>query len=218
MSEANDREGVVAERPKTNDGNDREGLLKLIKELKANNDGLAARNEELKARNEELESEVRILRGDEKHGDSRLPLVIKKTTTESVDLSRVDPSLVAHVASFLGLSRELLNMALTCKAFGWRRQSSGSSLVEEVARQFLVNQLQPSDVERNALPHHGNGTIAWLPILYEVEQLRLPLKFSKLLGRGVEHSGSESIVTSSYSASSTAISNYVMKIGNDDGQ
>ena len=124
MSEANDREGVVAERPKTNDGNDREGLLKLIKELKANNDGLAARNKELKARNEELsarndelESENRVLRGDEGHGDSWLPVVATKT----VDLSRVDQSIVAQVASFLCTSRELLKIALTCKAFGWRQ-------------------------------------------------------------------------------------------------
>ena len=213
--------GSAAKRPKTNihDAGERPARINLgelmtrNEELKANNDELKARIEELKARNDELKSENRVLRGDERHGDSRLPLVIKKTTTESVDLSRVDPSLVAHVASFLGLSRELLNMALTCKAFGWRQPPSTPSLVEEAARQFLVKQLQPSKFERNALPHYGNDTTAWLPILYELEQLRLPLKFSKLLGRGVEHSGSESIVTSSHDDASTAISNHVMKRG-----
>jgi len=197
MSEADDREGVAAKRSKTNDDSDnKEGLLRMI--------------EELNARNEELESENRVLRGEGRHDDSRLPVVTKRT----VDLSRVDPSLVTQVASFLCRSRELLGMALTCKAFGQRRPS-GSSLVEEAARQLLVNHLRPSDFERNALPQYGNGTIAWLPILHELEKLRIPLKFSKLVGRGMEYSGgSESSVFSMlYSVYSTAIANYVMKRG-----
>jgi len=222
--------GAAAKRPKTNEHDAGEHLTRINHELTVRNDDLAARNETLNVRNDELkskveelaaridelessilESENRVLRGEGKHGDSLLPVV----TTESVDLSRVDPSLVAHVASFLGLSRELLSLALTCKAFGWRRPSStlGPSLVEETARQFLVNHLLPSDTERNTLPQYGNGTIAWLPILYELERLRLPLKFSRLVGRGIEYSGSESIVTSSYDDYSTAFTNYVMKRG-----
>ena len=220
--------GAAAKRPKTNEHDAGGGhLARINRELTTRNDELtarieelAARNEELAARNDVLESEIRVLRGEGKHGDSLLPVVIKRTTTASVDLSRVDPSLVAHVASFLGLSRELLSMALTCKAFGWRLQSSstpGPSLVEETARQFLINQ-RPSDIERNALPQYGDGTTAWLPILHELEQLRLPLKFSKLVGRGLEYSGSESTVTSSYEDSSyedysTAFASYVMKRG-----
>ncbi|EJK70692.1 hypothetical protein THAOC_07928, partial [Thalassiosira oceanica] len=173
MSEADNREeGVAAKRSKTNDDSDnKEGLLRKIKQLNA-------RNEELAARNDELQSEIRALRGEGKHDDSRLPVVTKRT----VDLSRVDPSLVTQVASFLCRSRELLSMALTCKAFGWRRTPSGSSLIEEAARQFLANQLRPSAVERGALPQHGDDTIAWLSILDELERLRLPLKFSKLVG------------------------------------
>ena len=45
------------------------------------------------------------------------------STRSFVDLSRVDTGLTFQVTSFLGLSRELLNLALTCEAFGRRRQS-----------------------------------------------------------------------------------------------
>ncbi|EJK69294.1 hypothetical protein THAOC_09460 [Thalassiosira oceanica] len=206
MSEADNREGVAAKRSKTNDENDnKEGLLIMIKDLKA-------RNEELAARNDELESEIRALRGVGKHDDSKLPVVTKRTV--SVDLSRVDRSLVTQVASFLCRSRELLSMALTCKAFGWRRTPSGSSLIEEAARQFLVNQLRPSDVERGALPQHGNDTIAWLSIVDELERLRLPLKFSKLVDRDMDYVGEcESRVFASHNVISTAVTNYVMKRG-----
>jgi len=214
MSEADRVEGGAAKRHKTRDDDDKEALLRRIEQLTARNGELTARVEEMAARIDVLESEIRVLRGEENHDDSLLPVVITRATA-SVDLSRVDPSLVVQVASFLGLSRELLSMALTCKSFGWRRPSStlGSSLIEEVARQFLVNQLRPSDVERNALPQYGNGTIVWLPILYDLERLRLPLRFSKLVGRGMKYSGSESIVTSSYDDYSTAFANYVMKRG-----
>ena len=222
-----DKEGGAAAKrsKKTNEHDAGEHLARINHELAARNEELTvrnyeltSRNEELEARNDELESEIRVLRGEGKCGyDSLLPVV----TTASIELSRVDPSLVAHVASFLGLSRELLSMALTCKAFGWRPPSAssslgGSSLVEEAARQFLVNQLQPRDVERNLLPQYGNDTIAWLTILYELERLRLPLKFSKFVGCGMEHSGSESIVTSSSLDDyviSTALTDYVMKRG-----
>ena len=204
MSEADRcREGGAAKRRKTNDDDDKEGLLRIIEEL-------TARVEELEVRVDELESENKGLRGEENHDDSLLPVV----ATASVDLSRVDPSLVAQIASFVGLSRELLSMALTCKSFGWRWPSStlGLSLVEEAARQFVTIQLRPSDVERNALPPFG-GTTAWLPILHELEQLRLPLKFSKLVCSGIEYAGSESIVTSSYDYFCTAVTSYVMKRG-----
>ena len=94
--------------------------------------------------------------------------------TATVDLSRADPALVAHVASFLGLSRELLNLALACKAFGWRRDGGapGPSLVEEAARRFLSDELRPDDVERGALPRYNDGTATWLSILNGLERLR----------------------------------------------
>ena len=97
--------------------------------------------------------------------------------TATVDLSRADPALVARVASFLGLSRELLNLALSCKAFGWRRDGGdggapGPSLVEEAARRLLSDELRPDDVERGALPRYNDGTATWLSILNGLERLR----------------------------------------------
>ena len=220
MSEADKVEGGAAKRHKTNDDDDKEGLLRRIEELTARNGELTARNEELTARVEELaarvdelESENKGLRCEESHGDSLLPVV----TNASIDLSRVDPSLVAYVASFLCLSRELLNLALTCKSFGWRPSSSttlGLSLIEEAARQLVTTQLQPSDVERNALPP-CDGTTAWLPILHELERLRLPLEFSRLVGRGIAHAGRDSAVAKygeGYECC-TAFASYVMKRG-----
>ena len=209
---------AAAKRPKTNDdADDHHHFRRTIEQLTARVDELTTSNEELTVRNDELESENRGLRGEENHDDSLLPVV--KIRTFTVDLSRIDPILVAHVASFLGLSRELLSMALTCKAFGWRGASStpgGSSLVEEVARQFLANQLQPNDVERDALPRYNNGTSSWLPILNDLERLRRPLKFSKLIGPGIAYSGSDSRVKGPSDARykySTAMSDYVMRRG-----
>ena len=206
MSESDDRckEGGAAK-----DG--KEGLLRIIEELTAKNAELTARVEELVVRVDELESENKGLRGEGKHGDSLLPVV----TTTSIDLSRVDPSLVAQVASFLGLSRELLSMALTCKSFGWPSSTVGLSLVEEAARQFVTIQLQPSDVEKNALPQYNHGTPIWLSILHELEQLRLHLKFNKLVGRGSALAGRDSAVVNygeGYECS-TAMTSYVMKRG-----
>ena len=205
---------AAAKRPKTNDDAD---VRRIIEQLTARVDELTTSNEELTVRNDELESENRGLRGEESHDDSVLPVV--KIRTFTVDLSRIDPILVAHVASFLGLSRELLSMALTCKAFGWRGASStpgGSSLVEEVARQFLANQLQPSDVERDALPRYNNGTSSWLRILNDLERLRLPLKFNKLIGPGIAQSENDSRVKAKLDIRytySTAMTDYVMRRG-----
>ena len=223
--------GTAAKRPRTdNDADDHHHLRRIVEqltvsneeltsrvdELTANNGELTTRNEELAARVAELESAIKDLRlrGEENHDDSLLP--VEKTAT--VDLSRVDPTLVAHVASFLGLSRELLSLALTCKTFGWRQSSSApsGSLVEEAARGFLANQMQPSDVERDALPQYNNETTTWLPILNELEQLRLPLKFSKLIGADITYSGSDSRVkghSDSRYKYSTAMTDYVMRRG-----
>ena len=179
MSDKDD--GTSTKRPKTNDDAGEHRLREII-------DQLTARNEELTIRNAELESEIRDLRGEE-NDESVLPVVVKKIST--VDLSRVNPFLVARVASFLGLSRELLSMALACKAFGWRQPSStpGLSLVEEAARRFLTDQLRPSEIERSALSRYGSDdTTTWLSDLQELERLRLPLKFSELVGSGIEYS------------------------------
>ena len=185
--------GSAAKRPKTND----------------DAGPRPARNGELTA------AETRDPRGGGSH-----ELVVAENST--VDLSRFNPFLVTQVASFLGLSRELLSMALVCKAFGWRQQqpssTPGLSLVEEAARQFLANQLRPSEIERSALSERENdGTTPWLSNLHELERLRVPLKFSKLIGSGIEYSGTGrdmSVVKADPRGyDSTAMTNYVIRRG-----
>ena len=102
----------------------------------------------------------------------------------TVDLSCVDTGLVAHISSFLGTSHELLNLALTCKSFGWRHPTSALnwSLVEEVARQTLCS--RATDDEMGCLPRYVSGTTTWLSILHRHEHL---LEFDVLLGGYVEH-------------------------------
>jgi len=109
-----------------------------------------------------------------------LPVIV----TTAVDLSRVDTSIVIQISSFLGTSRELLNLALTCKSFGWRQPAStlNWSLVEEVARQAVCS--NATDGEMSSLPQHVGGTTTWLSILHRFEH---PLIFDVLLGGGIEH-------------------------------
>ena len=80
-----------------------------------------------------------------------------------VDLSRIDASIVTQISSFVGVSRELLNLALTCKSFGWRQPASTPrwSLVEEAARQTVCSK---SD------RHYASRTTSWLTILHKLEQ------------------------------------------------
>ena len=59
--------------------------------------------------------------------------VLPVSTLTVVDLSRIDTSLITQISSFVGSSLELLNLALTCKSFGWQQPLSGLdwSLAEE---------------------------------------------------------------------------------------
>ncbi|EJK59992.1 hypothetical protein THAOC_19731, partial [Thalassiosira oceanica] len=124
---------------------------RLIAELRRRNAELESENEQLRrrSRRDELESEIVKLRSDVARLSSEnaqlrgrgkhevLPVDFKVVVTSRVDLSRIDTSIVTQIASFVGNSRELLGLALTCKSFGWRQTAStlNWSLVEEVARQ-----------------------------------------------------------------------------------
>ena len=107
-----------------------------------------------------------------------LPVVV----TATVDLSRVDTSIVAHITSFLGESCELLSLALTCKSFGRPASTLKLSLVEEVARQGVCS--RATGAEMSCLPQYASGTTTWLSILNRFEHL---LVFDVLLGRYIEH-------------------------------
>ncbi|EJK67133.1 hypothetical protein THAOC_11873, partial [Thalassiosira oceanica] len=110
-----------------------------------------------------------------------LPVAVVPATVV-VDLSRVDTSIVANVASFLGKPRELLNLALTCKSFGWPEPASSSlnlSLVEGVACRAVCS--RATDAEMSSLPAYTRGTATWLSILNGFEHL---LDFDVLLANG----------------------------------
>jgi len=120
-------------------------------------------------------------------------LSVTVSTLTTVNLSYIDTGLVTQVASFVGTSRELLNLALTCKAFGWclgwcQHESEMWSLAEEVARRAVCSRrtnLQDSESVKLILPEYVRGRRTWLAILHESEH---PLKFNTLLGRLAEYS------------------------------
>jgi len=135
-----------------------------------------------------LSQRLRPLRLQENHNE----LSVTVSTLTKVNLSYVDTSLIAQVASFVGASRELLNLALTCKAFGWWQSRSGSewdwSLADEVARQMVCSGQNNINGVRVSLPRYVRGMRTWLSILHESER---PLKFNTLLGRHIEYSSGD---------------------------
>ena len=82
------------------------------------------------------------------------------STLTVVDLSRIDTSLITDIASFVGTSRELLNLALTSKSFGWQQPATGLdwSLAEEVARQAVCS--GQNDLEGVRAPHYRSTLVA----------------------------------------------------------
>ncbi|EJK47417.1 hypothetical protein THAOC_33866 [Thalassiosira oceanica] len=174
----------------------------------------AVRNKEvaLRGRIAELEyaNEQLRRRGQGEGNHEVLPVVVAAT----VDLSRVDTSIVRHVTSFLASSRELLKLALTCKSFGWRQPTStlNWSLVEEVARQAACS--MATEEEMGCLPQYVRGTATWLSILHRYEHL---LMFDVLLGGFIEHrNGDKTAVCATggfFSYSVAVSSSYVMTSG-----
>ena len=202
------------------------------KRLKSSEDGVAEVVVDLRGRVAELESEIAKLRlenaqriaaleseneqlrrgGRQVEGNHEaLPVVVAAAT---VDLSRVDSSIVSHITSFLGTSRELLNLALTCKSFGWRQPLLllNWSLIEEVTRQTVCT--RATDAEMGRLPQYISGTTTWLSILHRYEH---PLLFDVLLGGYIEHrNGDKTTVYAKdreYCNSVAVSSDYVMRSG-----
>ena len=160
---------------------------------------------ELEYENEQLR---RHGRREEGHHEV-LPLVV--TTVVTVDLSRIDSSIITQISSFLGTSRELLNLGLTGKSFGWRQPPStlNWSLAEEVARQEVCS--RATDSEISSLPRYVSGTTTWLSILYRFEHL---LVFDVLLGQGIEHRNGDRATVHTTGPLCTAVtSNCVMRTG-----
>ena len=153
---------------------------------------------DMRGRNAPLESEVRRLRSEieqlrrrirQQEGNHEvLPDFLAPVT---VDLSRVDTSIVAHITSFIGESCELLSLALTCKSFGQPASTSTLklSLVDEAARQTVCS--RATDAEMSCLPRYASGTTKWLSILNRFEHL---WEFDVLLGRYIEHQNGDRTV------------------------
>ena len=192
-------------------------------------DARDARHDALESENHALRSEVarlrqqlvsaddenRRLRGqlDRLQGNHEVLPVVIPPPTPTVDLSRLDTTLVLHIASFVGTTLELLNLALTCKSFGWQQLATGQdwSLVEEVARQVVCSGKNDVEGARINLSPYVRGTTTWLSILRESEH---PLKFDTLLGRGIEYANERRTFIHTSSGVSTAVaSNYVMISG-----
>ena len=173
----------------------------------------ALRSEVARLRRQQLLSadaeNARLIR-QQLQGSHETPPVVALTT---VDLSRLDPSLVTQIMSFLGTSLELRNLALTCGSFGWRQTASGLdwSLVEEVARQVVCSGRNDIDGARITLSPYVRGTTTWLSILRESEH---PLKFDTLLGFGIEHANQRRTSVRSGDDICTALAgNYLMVSG-----
>ncbi|EJK59975.1 hypothetical protein THAOC_19748 [Thalassiosira oceanica] len=175
-------------------------IAKLRQENRQQAGGIAA----LESENEQLRR-----RGQGEGNHEVLPVVVAAT----VDLSRVDTSIVSHVTSFLASSRELLNLALTCKSFGLRRPMSSLnwSLAEEVARQAVSSRI--TDAEMSSFPRYVSGATTWLSILHRHEHL---LEFDVLLGDYIEHrNGDKTAVcaTGDVKISTAVLSSYAMSSG-----
>ncbi|EJK66988.1 hypothetical protein THAOC_12031 [Thalassiosira oceanica] len=193
------------------------------KRLKSSEDDVTAEEvAELRARRiAELESEIAQLRRGrppegvrELEGNHEvLPVVVKVVVTSTVDLSRITTGLLTHITSFLASSRELLNLALTCKSFGWRQPTStlNWSLVEEVARQAVCS--RSTGAEISCLPQYVRGRLTWLSILHRYEHL---LVLDVLAGDYIEHANGDktAVCATVHHCSSVAVSSsYVMKSG-----
>ena len=165
-------------------------------------------NHDLRSENARLRHQLELLQGNRHE-------TIPVSTLTVVDLSRVDTSIITQVASFLGTPLELLNLALTCKSFGWQQSETGSdwSLADEVARLTVCSGQNDIEGVRITLPpQYVRGTTTWLSVLHESAH---PLKFDTLLGSGIEHQNERSTsIRLTTSVTSTAIaSSYVMESG-----
>ena len=136
-----------------------------------------------------------------------------QTLKTTVDLTRVEPSLVAQIASFVGTAREMLNLALTCKSFGglppgW---ALDWSLADEVAREAVCSGRNDTEGVHVTLPRRVVGTTTWLAVLHESEN---PLKFDTILGGGIEYQdGRKTSVIGKGGPCTAVASNYVMQSG-----
>ena len=196
-------------RLKTASGSSSEGAGDVRTDaLEYENHTLRSEVTQLRTENALLRQQVQRLQG------SHEALPVSSPTV--VDLSRIDTDIILEIASFVGTSRDLLNLALTSRSFGWQQPgvASNLSLAEDVAQQAVRSKQNVIEGVRITLLHAQcvRGRKTWLSVLHESE---IPLKFDTLLGRGIEHqNGMRTSVRATCDDIATAVaSNYVMISG-----
>ena len=125
------------------------------------------------------------------------------------NISTVSNDIVLNISSYLG-ARDLVSLALTCRRFGIVKDDQ-NSLVNKAAKD-IINSKWTSDDERQQLPKYNDES--WLELYHELEVLRSPLIFGKLVGSDIElvNTVKHSVQVISFS-NSTAISNQIMRAG-----
>jgi len=139
------------------------------------------------------------------------------------NISTVSNDIVLNISSYLG-SKDLVSLALTCRRFGIIKEGNEDSLVNKAAQQ-IINSKWTSGDERHQLPKYNDES--WLELYRELEVLRSPLIFDKLIGPDTEYGmanyiESKEIIRISVSAerllgvdipTSAAICNQIMRSG-----
>ena len=127
-------------RLKTASGSSSEGAGDVRTDaLEYENHTLRSEVTQLRTENALLRQQVQRLQG------SHEALPVSSPTV--VDLSRIDTDIILEIASFVGTSRDLLNLALTSRSFGWQQPgvASNLSLAEDVAQQAVRS--EQNDIE-----------------------------------------------------------------------
>ena len=132
---------------------------------------------------------------------------------QSIGIGSFSNDIAIRFASYLS-SRDLVNLSLTCRRFGSKNVDTGSSLMEDTARQIICN---ATEDERDNLPKLANQT--HIELYSELEKYRGPRVFDQLIGKNISYKdGDKSFIkyggVDTYSDdSNTAICNHVMRSG-----
>ena len=126
------------------------------------------------------------------------------------NIGTISNDIVLNISSHLG-SKDLVSLALTCRRFGIVKNDHKNSLVNKAA-QDIINSKWTSDNERQQIPKYDDES--WIELYRELEVLRSPLVFGKLVGSDIElvNNNKQSVQVISF-GNSTAIGNQIMRAG-----
>ena len=135
----------------------------------------------------------------------------KTDASSPLTVDSFDSSIVIRFASYL-CSRDLVNLSLTCRRFGSKNVDTGSSLMEDAARQIICN---ATEDERDNFP----ADQTYIELYSELEQYRGPRVFDQLIGEDISYAETDKSNVKLHGdneddkPSNTAISNHVMRSG-----